>query len=375
MGIRQIPSDRGEITILNGISRAIVGFGLMLAGWVSVHTVRLGQEGTNLELYNSSIANNQFAIVGEEISGSSIYFGNLDGKAKWRIRSAHFLSMPFITETGKIIMVEKDYARTPTFSILEMDLSGAQPLCRKLLVSHKYILSPFTATGSLSGDILFFAGDYFPEIDANSVPIRSLTILSQGKVFQPEGPAFSTIGSLAQIGESKFLGVSYHIIQNIKSNTTQSIDTASSGHVVVLDVSRDHLSALPASTGFLRESNVVSVSASLTKGFSYLRGQEFKGHNSQDTFTKLDNETLQIAGSVQTPGSEFLFGDLVSAAAGRNSDDFIAMAEIRRDVGTGWTNFIAIIQGGSVTRFVPIDTSSANSVNLSNCDASEVVSF
>lgn len=336
--------------------------------------MNLNQVRNDLQVQNSSIANGEFAIVGGEISGSSVYIGDLDGKVKWRIRSPHSLTMPYITDAGRMLLVEQDLASVPTFSILEIDFSGTKLQCRTLLVTKKYIGFPFKPAGALLGDVMFFAGDYLADRKYNSVPIRNMTILSKGQVLQPAGPAFSTIGPLAQIGDSRFLGTTRDILPSVMASPGQRIDTSKSGGLVLLDVSGGQLSASPVPFDVPLESEVLSVSAFPAFGFSLLKQQDFKGSYARDVFARLDSATLEITDTIEDLDDKFLFGDLVKASKGDSKDSFVAMAQARQNTGDG-LNFIATIRDGTVSSTTPIDVSSVAATALPDCDAGEAVFF
>lgn len=167
-----------------------------------------------LDLYNSTIASDRFAIGWRSSEGSSMFYGPTDGKASLEIRSSHYLRDPFIVDQSRLLLVEFSRYPDPVWRLLDLEITGSTVGCRQLMASNKYIGTPVAVTGKYVGGILFFTGLFMPESGGNTVPSRQLAMYRDGQITHFSGPTFATIGTLAQLSDNRFLGVSYSMYPN-----------------------------------------------------------------------------------------------------------------------------------------------------------------
>lgn len=356
--------DRIKFALLLGVVLVVSG---LLFNFFGLH-----RSVKNLHLHNNFITDETFAIVGDEASGSSVYVGTVDGKAKWKLRSQHQLSVPFLVDRFKLLLVQRIYDPSPEFSLIQFDFSKSEPTCQALVSSKKFILSPFKPIGRFADDILFFVGDYLEEREINRIPSRRLVILRDGKILRPDGPTFSTIGHLAQTGESQFLGISWNILPGGDLDGLGIVDKSGGNDIVTIDLSSEKLVASFVHVEGASIGDPLSVST-----FSYpmsvlVRTYALTDSGSQSRYLVLSVGKLEVLEAIDLP-VEYDFGDPFLTSGNGFADGVFAIAERSRDVLQDNTSYIARIRSGSQIDYTPIEIGSAIEFDMSKCAGDGVI--
>lgn len=226
----------------------------------------------SLFVSDGMIREGHYAVPERNSSGYSLYYGPITGDPSLVVRSRGELSAPFIVNPSRFLVVEQAEGKEPDFRLLEIDTSGTDVTCRRLVESKKYLGNPIVPTGTRSGDILFFTGDYHPEAAGPSVYEHQMAMLRRGKVSLFSGPTFLAIGQLAQIDDERFLAISPMIYFSDRPN----VDLEDYSYVAGIRVDGVRIDAAPAGPFDRGEKSASSVTVLADHSVYFMRWASYE---------------------------------------------------------------------------------------------------
>ncbi len=291
-----------------------------------------GRSKHKLDVYNSYLTSDHFAIVEDLSKGANLFFGTADGQALVKVKSTQRLSGPVIVNSSRLLFVEDVLSPIRRFSLLELNMTGSEISCSRLFSSDQYIGVPAIMSGKHASEILFFSGQVFAGASGNPVPTRRLSSYRDGMVSVFYGSAFSTISRLAQIDEDRFLGVSfsYDTLTASEAGSSPYRDLQNNSMLAEGHIRDQSLEVKPAAIGRLKLENVSGVSSNPDIDTVIIRSADFSKNGSHTRFTIVQNSQIGSAESFLLPKELRASGLYLSKDA--NQKIRVAMITVNEDV-------------------------------------------